>query len=192
MDIGDILNSSLELSTLDHEIINFNELLFGVNYLFVLFIPYCFSYSTDTYSLDNLIEILVNNTKKLSELDIKCIIISTENLSVIRHWLYEKSFYPSLNFNTINVLCDSSKEITKELVGTFNLSSYLEVEYGVIFDDCDNLEAPLPSLLIFDSEGQLIQRHLAASPGNSFISLFIQFLYLFLLSNSLTYFPYYR
>ncbi len=154
--VGDVVSSNLELASLENEIVPISQLFYGAEAVVIFFVPFCYG-ELVKQSMESLLVEVNDHLDEFNQHDLRVVCISREPPSTISHWVSDREFQ-------FEAYSDASLEVSNSLVGSFDISIYLQATKGVTLG---TYFVPMSGLVIIGGDGKILSRYVASSPGRS-------------------------
>lgn len=155
--VGDVVSSDLELASLENEIIPISQLFYGAEAVIIFFVSFCYGEQTKQ-SMESLLVEVNHHMDEFNQHDMRVVCISREPPSTMSHWVSDLEFQ-------FEAYSDASLSVSNALVGSFDLSLYLQATKGVNLGG--SYFVPMSSVIAIGGDGKILSRYVASSPGKA-------------------------
>jgi predicted dithiol-disulfide oxidoreductase (DUF899 family) len=151
-----VKEGDLTLLSESSQTIELTRLLFGVDALVILFLPFTYG-EREPNTMENLVYKMNQRLDKFVNHDLKVICVGREPPCTLALWKNDRGLH-------MNVYSDLSLSFAKAFVGTFDLAGYISATKNV---QMDSFQVCVPGVVILGGDGKVIGKYIAASPGNN-------------------------
>jgi peroxiredoxin len=152
--VGDVVSSDLEIASLENEIIPISQLFYGAEAVIIFFVSYCYG-DPVKQSMESLLMEVNDHLDEFNQHDLRVVCISREPPSTISHWVSDREFQ-------FEAYSDASLTVSNALVGSFDISIYVQATKGV---NLGSYFVPMASVVAIGGDGKILSRYVASSPG---------------------------
>jgi predicted dithiol-disulfide oxidoreductase (DUF899 family) len=151
-----VKHGDLSLLSESSQTIELTRLLFGVDALVILFLPFTYG-EREPNTMENLVYEMNQRLDKFVNHDLKVICVGREPPCTLALWKNDRGLH-------MNVYSDLTLSFSKAFVGTFDLAGYISATKNV---QMDSFEVCVPGVVILGGDGKVIGKYVAASPGSN-------------------------
>eukprot|EP01039_Chlorochromonas_danica_P009953 gene9953-11003_t len=153
MPFGEVNCDKLELASSTNEIFSLSQIIGPAEAVIVIFVPYCFGDRTDN-SIEALILEVNKRLEEFNSSDLRVICVTREPPCTVRQWRSDRGL-------ALQVYSDPSLSVSNAVVGSFDLSLYLQATKGVQLGACF---VSMPGVAVIAGTGKILYKYIAISP----------------------------